>query len=187
MKLTVQICTLKKRKALFDVLKAELNRQKTDYGFSDDTVEIIDECDEGQMNIGAKRNLLLDRAKGDYVCSIDDDDWIDSEYLIKIITALDSFPDCAQLIGMMNTDGFNLKRFEHSIAHQGYFERNEIFYRPPNHLNAIKASIAKQFKFPEMNFGEDTDWALQIKDSGLLRREEPIDKVIYHYRYCSRK
>ncbi len=187
MKLTIQICTLEKRKTLFNVLKAELNRQKTDHGFSDDIVEIIDECDEGQMSIGAKRNLLLERARGDYVCSIDDDDWVDSEYLVKILYALESEPDCVQLIGMMNTDGFNRKRFEHSIDHWGYFEDNNIFYRPPNHLNPIRASIAKQFKFPEEDFGEDTNWALQIQESGLLRREEKIDKVIYHYRYCSRK
>lgn len=186
MKLSVLICTLVKRKALFDVLVAELNRQRVDYNLESE-VEILSECDEGQLKIGAKRNLLLKRAKGDYVCSVDDDDWIDSEYLTKIINALESEPDCVQIIGIMNTDGFNQTRFEHSIVHSKYYDSHGVYYRYPNHLNPIRREIAQQFKFPEENFGEDTNWATQIRDSGLLRREEPIDKVIYHYRYSSRK
>jgi len=180
------ICTMVKRKALFDILVVELNRQIEQYSLTDQ-VEILSECDEGQMSIGAKRNLLLSRATGDYVCAIDDDDWVDSEYLFKITEALKPDPDCVQLIGMMNTDGYNQKRFEHSNLHPTYYEHNQTYYRYPNHLNTIKREIAQQFKFPETNFGEDTDWATQIRDSGLLRDEASIDKVIYHYRYASRK
>lgn len=186
MRLSVQICTLVQRKALFDILIVELERQ-IEYYKLEGEVEILSECDSGEMSIGAKRNLLLSRATGDYVCSIDDDDWIDSEYLFKITEALKSNPDCVQLIGMMNTDGYNQTRFEHSVVHPSYYDHHGIFYRYPNHLNTIKREIAQQFKFPETNFGEDTEWATQIRDSGLLQIEEPIDKVIYHYRYRTKK
>lgn len=186
MKLSILICTMVKRKALFDVLIVEIRSQIERYGLEKE-VEVLSECDEGQMSIGEKRNILLDRAKGDYVCSIDDDDWIDSEYLSKIIEALESEPDCVQLIGAMNTDGFSLSRFEHSIKHPVYYDHQGVYYRYPNHLNPIRREIAQKFKFPETNFGEDTDWATQIRDSKLLQREEEIDKVIYHYRYSSRK
>jgi hypothetical protein len=54
-------------------------------------------------------------------------------------------------------------------------------------LNCIKASIAKQFKFPEINHGEDTQWATQIKESGLLKKEVYIDKILYHYQYVTKK
>lgn len=187
MKLSVLICTMVKRKVMFDTLKAEFNRQRRDYQLSDDVVEVLDECDEGQLMIGAKRNLLLDRAKGEYLCFVDDDDAVDGEYLIKILKALESNPDCVQMIGMMNTDGFNLRRFEHSIAHSSYFDQNGVYYRYPNHLNPIKSSIAKQFRFPEQDFGEDTDWATQIRDSGLLQDEVGIDRPIYHYLYRTSK
>lgn len=183
MKLSVLICTIEERKPRFDVLMAELEKLRN----GNPEIEILSECDNKQMTIGTKRNLLLSRAKGDYVCSVDDDDWIDSEYFIKILQALEHEPDCVQMIGMMNTDGFNQKRFEHSIFHKRYFEQNNIYYRYPNHLNPIRRDIAQQFKFPELNFGEDTDWATQILNSGLLQHEEAIDKVIYHYRYSSRK
>lgn len=183
MRLSVLICTIEERKARFDILMVELKRLAN----GNPEIEILFECDNRQMTIGAKRNILLSRAIGDYVCFVDDDDWVDSEYFIKILQAIESDPDCVKIIGMMNTDGFNLKRFEHSILHSTYFEQNNIYYRYPNHLNPIRREIAQRFKFPEYNFGEDTNWATQVRDSGLLQREELTDKVIYHYRYSSRK
>lgn len=180
-KLSVLICTIEKRKTLFGVLRSELNNQ------SNKSVQILSKCDAGQMSIGAKRNWLLDNAKGEWLCFVDDDDWIDKEYISIILKALETNPDVVQMIGIMNTDGFNKKRFEHSLNHWGYFEQDNIFYRPPNHLNPIRSSIAKQFKFPEKNHGEDTDWALLVRDSGLLVTEEKIDRAIYHYRYSSVK
>jgi len=170
---------------MFNLLVGELNRQIRDYNLKG--VEVLSECDNGQRSIGSKRNKLLDRASGEYLCFIDDDDSIDGEYLTKILTALENDPDCVQLIGVMSTDGFSLKRFEHSISHKSYYDYQGVYYRYPNHLNAIRSSIAKQFKFPETNFGEDTAWATQIRDSGLLQKEESIDKVIYHYLYVTRK
>lgn len=186
MRLSVLICTIVERKTLFETLMARINHILDDYNIHSE-IEILSECDNKEISIGAKRNLLLGRAQGDYVCFIDDDDSIDEEYFSKILKALESEPDCVQMIGMMNTDGYNQTRFEHSILHPTYYQHNNIYYRYPNHLNPIRRSIAQRFKFPEENFGEDTNWATQIRDSALLQREEPIDKVIYHYRYNSRK
>ena len=180
-KLSNLICTLENRKPLFSQLMIMLKAQQTK------KVEILYDCDKGELSIGEKRNKLLNRATGDYVAFIDDDDWVDSEYMFKIIEALKSDPDCVQLIGMMNTDGYNQTRFEHSILHPKYYDHGGVYYRYPNHLNPIRRDIAQRFKFPEVDFGEDTEWATQIRDSALLQREEPIDKVIYHYRYSSRK
>jgi len=185
-RLSVLICTIEQRKTLFDVLMARIN-DFLERGDFTSQVEILSECDNREMSIGKKRNLLLSRAKGDYVCFIDDDDSIDEEYFVKILNALESSPDCVQIIGMMNTDGYNQQRFEHSITHPVYYDHQGVYYRYPNHLNPIKREIAQRFKFPEVDFGEDTDWATQIRDSALLQREESIDKVIYHYRYSSRK
>lgn len=185
-RLSLLICTIEERKTRFNVLIARLESLLNNYGHADQ-VEIISECDNKQMSIGAKRNILLLKASGDYLCFLDDDDTVDEEYFVKILGALESSPDCVQMIGVMNTDGWKMERFEHSIAHNRYYDKNGVYYRYPNHLNPIRRDIAIQFKFPESNFGEDTDWATQIKDSALLQIEEPIDKVIYHYRYSSRK
>ena len=146
-------------------------------------VEILTEIDSGINSIGYKRNKLLDRAKGEYVAFIDDDDMISSDYIYKIMYAIESKPDCCSLMGVISWDGKNEEIFEHSIKYKEYkTTNNPIRYeRYPNHLNVIKTSIAKQFKFEEINHGEDTAWATQIFKSGLIKTEAPIEGVIYHY------
>ncbi len=184
--LSLLVCTINKRKPLFDLLKLELDKQINDAGLHG-YIEIISKCDNCIISIGAKRNLLLNHANGKYLCFVDDDDWIDSEYISIIMSALESDPDCVNMLGVMNTDGFSQRRFEHSINNHHYFERNGVYYRPPGHLNPIRSSIAKQFKFPEKNFGEDAEWSMQLIQSGLLLKEVQITKVLYHYRYSTKK
>lgn len=180
--LSILIPTIPERALMFNKLYAELCRQGFGKG-----VELLS-CDEN-WSIGAKRNYLLDKAKGEYLCFIDDDDMVASDYIDTLLKALESKPDCVSLRGVITWDGNNPELFEHSIKYKAYVTTtNPIKYeRYPNHLNAIKSSIAKQFKFPEINHGEDTDWATQIHNSGMLKKEVYIDKVLYHYLYISKK
>ena len=150
-------------------------------------VEILVKSDNRKMTIGRKRNLLLSKAKGDYVCFIDDDDWVDAQYIPLILEAIKTDPDCVGMIGIMSTNGKAERRFEHYIQYGNYFTLNQIYCRPPNHLNPIRRTIAQMFTFQEINMGEDTDWAMRICKSGKLRTEIRIGKPIYHYRYSSRK
>ena len=182
-KLSILIPTLPIREEMFYKLFNELQSQCRDLG-----VEIgIDSREE--VSIGAKRNDLLTKSKGEYVCFIDDDDTVSSTYIQDILTAIECKPDCVSLRGVITWDGASPELFEHSIRYNAYATTsNTIKYeRYPNHLNTIKASIAKQFKFPEINHGEDQDWATQIHNSGLLKNEVYIDKVLYHYLFKPNK
>lgn len=135
--LSILICTIEKRKSLYNQLEIEINKQINENGLHG-YVEIIPKSDKGYdqggMNIGAKRNWLYNKATGLWSVSVDDDDWIEGEYIKLLINALESDPDCVNMIGVMNTDGFNQRRFEHSIKHHHYFERDKIYYRHPDTL-----------------------------------------------------
>ena len=48
-------------------------------------VQILTLCDTKEISVGEKRNILLNKSCGKYVCFIDDDDLIAPDYLIKII------------------------------------------------------------------------------------------------------
>ena len=188
-KLSILIPTIPERKEMFDKLKYKLFNQKQ--LFPELMVEVLFD-NRTDVSIGTKRNALLSDSKGEYVAFIDDDDDISDDYLIDIINALESKPDCVSLRGVITWDGTNPEIFEHSLRYPAYVTHtlpvNGIKYeRYPNHLNTIKASIAKQFKFPEINFGEDSDWAKQIHDSGLINTEVYIDKVLYHYLFKPNK
>lgn len=174
---SILICALEERKHQLTLLLRHLKAQSTG------EVEILVKSDNRELSIGEKRNYLLGQAKGDYVCFIDDDDWVDGQYIPLILEAIEDEPDCVGMIGIMSTNGKNQRRFEHYIQYGNYFTLNQIYCRPPNHLNPIRREIAQEFEFKEINMGEDTDWAMRICKSGKLETETRIGKPIYHYRY----
>jgi glycosyltransferase involved in cell wall biosynthesis len=186
--LSILIPTLPERIEKFNKLFFDINFQLEKQNAFGIVEILIDEAPKGK-SIGQKRNELLQKATGEYICFIDDDDKISDEYLRLVLKALKSKPDCLSLRGVITFDGHEPKLFEHSIKYSEYrTTANVITYeRYPNHLNVIKSSIAKQFTFPEINFGEDTDWATQINKSGLLKKEVYIEEIIYYYKYVSNK
>ena len=183
-RLSILICSLRKRKESRNDLLSVLNVQpQTD-------IEILVEIDEGQMSIGAKRNLLLQRAQGDYVAFVDDDDIVSLNYVNAILSAVSTSPDCCSLMGeishrMSIRVGRKKQRqkfkhiFIHSIAYNYWFEKDGIYYRCPNHLNAIKREIALKVGFPEKNTGEDL--AFSTKIYSLLKTEVQISGILYYY------
>lgn len=153
-----------------------------------DKVEII--LAKKNQLIGDKRNELLEKSLGEYVCFVDDDDWVSRDYVKTIMESIEANkPDCVSLRGEMTTDGQKPEIFEHSLKYDSWRTTgNPIKYeRYPNHLNAIRADIAKQFKFPSVSHGEDHNWSTQIHNSKLLKTEVYIDKVLYQYRFISNK
>lgn len=190
--LSLLIPTTPDRADTFGKLLAELNRQATD------DVEICTlltkkykEFPQREHSIGYKRNKLLQESKGLYVAFIDSDDRVVSDYIGLLLEGIDKGPDCCSLNGIITEDGKNPLRFQHSIKHNAYVtcpDAEEIRYlRYPNHLNAIRSDIAKQFTFPETNHGEDTDFATQIHRSKILRTEYDIPEIIYYYDFISNK
>ena len=83
----------------------------------------------------------------------------------------------------------NPEFFEHSIRYKSYSTTDNIikYERFPNHLNCIKKSIANQITYPEINHGEDTDFAHKLYASGLIKTEHYIDNVLYHYKFITNK
>lgn len=155
------------------------------YRHSNAFYELLTFCDNKKYSIGFKRNELMRISKGKYVAFIDDDDRISDNYFNFIIPGMESGADCCSLKGIITEDGQNPLVFEHSIKYKEYKTNHEgmpvRYERFPNHLNCIKSSIAKQFKFPEKNHGEDTDWATQIFKSGLIKTEHYIEEILYYY------
>lgn len=196
MKLSILICTTPDRRSLFESLLAELNRQIIENNAVDEVEILHDETPAGQMTIGDKSNLLLERATGDYLCRFDSDDRPSKDYIETLLKGIETEPDCISLRGVITWNGERPEVFEHSIRYKEYKTNKTYrtedhpfikYERYPNHLNCIKASIAKQFKFPSSNFGEDTDWATQLYNSGLLKNEYYTDNILYQYLFKPNK
>lgn len=183
-KLSILIPTIVGREEQYDALRESLFNQ-----YNGDEVEICTEKDNKELSIGEKRNRLLKKANGEYISSIDDDDAVSDNYVKLLLEAIGTGCDCASLRGLITFDGVQPAIFEHSLKYNEWKTTdNEIVYeRFPNHLNMVKASIAKQFKYPEKNHGEDFDWSTELHKSGLLKTEYYIDEIIYYYKYVSKK
>lgn len=186
MKLSILIPTLYSRSELFIELVNNLEEQIKTCN-AENEVEIISLPDNGELTIGDKRNELIGRAKGEYVCFFDDDDEPSKDYVNQILNSLVGNPDCCSLTGVITFDGENPRVFEHSIDNKEYFEKDGIYYRPPNHLNAIKKVIAINYTFKPVNHGEDTDYSTRMCADNILQSEAKIEGVIYHYKFKPNK
>lgn len=182
MKFSILICSLQKRKCLLrrliNILDPQIDKYKSD-------IEILTDIDNGKLSIGQKRNKLIKKASGKYIAFIDDDDLVFSNYIDKIMIALESNKDCCGLEGIITTNGRDPRVFIHSIKYNRWFTKRRIYYRSPNHLNPVKRQIALKIKFPHINKGEDRNFSRNIRP--LLRTEEYIKGPIYKYLYIKRK
>lgn len=185
--LSILICSIPKRKAMLDRLLNQIDLYSKEYFKLNELELIID--DSTDVNIGFKRNRLLDISNGKYIAFIDDDDSITESYFKEIRKGIDADFDCCSLRGVITWNGRNPELFEHSIKYNAWnTTNNEIKYeRFPNHLNCIKSEIAKQVDFPELNHGEDKDWSYKLRDTGLVKTEHFIDEIIYNYQYITNK
>lgn len=180
----------KDRRECLHKLLAELDRQCKRLGATDDVV-IIPYADDGTHTIGYKRNLLLTMgvSAAGYVAFFDDDDYPGEGYIKHCLDGIKGGFDCCSLRGVMLTDGENPELFEHSIKYGAWATTdNHVKYeRYPNHLNCIKSSIAKAFKFPKLDHGEDKIFSDAMHLAGVIKSEYYTDDVIYVYQFNSKK
>jgi len=172
-RLSILTVTMAEREGVFRnlarVLKAQSNAE----------VEMLAVCDNRERSIGEKRNDLLRAAKGDYVVFVDDDDMVSPFYVHGILTAIRDNPDCVGIEGIITQKKIGPKKFIHSLQYQDWFEKDDIYYRCPNHLNPIKREIALDTMFDNISWQEDKNFSEKLK--GKLKTEVYIKGPIYYY------
>lgn len=144
-------------------------------------VEFCLDFDNKESSIGNKRQRLLDRAQGKYLCFIDDDDEITDAYVEDVLSMFYGDFHTMRLRGQMGD--YN---FVHSTAVKltDPMATAEVFQRPPNHLNPMLADIAKLIRFKNAMYGEDLDWTINLCRTGFLQTEfRGADEKRVHYIY----
>lgn len=180
---SILIPILDSRKEQFHRLYEKLSNQITGNSLADE-VEILYLLDNREYSLGFKRNRLIERARGRFVAFIDDDDDVSNNYIPLICSVIreNLDIDCIGIKGIITFGGKKPRIFIHSLRYREYFSRGGVYFRPPYHLNPMKREIALRYKFEDISYSEDIDWAMRICWDGALQREHFIDEFIYFYK-----
>jgi len=151
----------------------------------DDEIEILFECDNKEISVGAKRQKLLERATGEYIVFIDDDDWVADFYVSEILKAIKYTPDCIGFLIDCDIEGVK-SNAKASLRYKEWQENVDGFkyVRSIYHKTPVKREIALQVGFSDKRFGEDYEYSQRIMP--LLKTEVFINKVMYYYIYRSK-
>ena len=179
---SILIPTLTSRRVAAERLWDKLDAQVKDV----ENVELLMLRDNKRRTTGAKRQALLDIARGRYIAFVDDDDDVSSDYVLKIMAKILTpqspdlivFPIRCTINGgqegivMPSVEFVNEPIREYSAP---------VTFRPPHHLCVWKRDIAVQGRFPDIQHGEDFKWARQVWP--LVKSEIAVEECIYHYRW----
>lgn len=174
---------------LLEVLLPQTQRYK-------EKIEVLIDVDRGEKSIGKKRQDLIDRAKGDYVNFIDDDDMIAEDYVEQILPHL----YYNYYIGFKVQYYYNGKPQKitiHDAEIDGVWEDENAYYRDFSHLNPITKKLALLGRFSGGN-KEDDRWAKRLREEKAKDPKLPkphrkfknsrfIDKVLYYYYHNTEK
>ena len=185
--LSVLIPTLVERRSQFYNLIKRLKFLARDY-----PVEILSIEDNREKTTGAKRNELIDMAKGRFSVFIDDDDNVPAYYFDSIFNAIKQNPD-TDCIGFKGLGISAVNPNNHSIVFRYSvglpYSRTPInreYTRPPTHINPMLTDYFKQVRFPDKTISEDFEFCLKLAEMGLVKNQTFLDIVMYHYYYSKK-
>lgn len=171
MKLSVLVPTVSVRKGLLSRLLWGLEPQL----YKD--VEVVI-CKGDTDPMGKKYNRMFQEAKGDYVACVDDDDYLASDYVQQVLSAIEKGDFDYISYGILHTeDGRYMSQVVSSKDGDHTWQKQPYGVLPKC---VLKRSIAKDFEFPNHHSG-DQEWARAIHLSGRVQSEYIIDRVLYFY------
>ena len=177
--LSLLVATFPGRYGMLDKLLDYLNAQIEAY--EPGLVEIVID-DKPAPSLGEKRQRLLDRARGRFMAFVDDDDLVAPDYIRRVVGAIENNPDadCLSLVGIVTTNGNKPERFEHSLKYNKWDTVDGLHVRMPNHLNAIRTSIAREVGFDKVTYTEDHAFSRAIYPR-LHKEASTGPEPLYHY------
>lgn len=155
----------------------------------------LDRC--GLLSHGKRQDLTVS-SQADYICFVDDDDWIPADYVSTIMQALQEEPDYVGFtVDMLENVIFevtdtgtvppttihhvqNRIRAIHSLEYETwtYDPLLGALARDISHLNPIRREVALLADWSEIT---DDQWCAILRKSGQLKRQIFINRDMYIY------
>lgn len=143
----------------------------------DDSKRFLD----GGLSIGKKREALVERAEGKYLCFLDSDDWIAPNYVETLVRLCQRDADVCTFRNITKTDTF------WCVVDMGFHYPNDqvnpnlTVRRRPWHICPVRSSFAKQYDFEDSNYSEDFTWMEKVLSH--CTTEAKSEAIIHEYRH----
>jgi len=138
--------------------------------------------DNLQTGYGEKCDALLKSSSAEYVSMLDDDDWIASDFVARIVAALESKPDYVGFAVRYTEDGVYQIPVIHSLEFEGWHDFPHILRRDIVHFNPLRRELALLGQWEGGN-GADRRWAAGVR--GHAKTQVYIPSEVYEYRHTS--
>lgn len=171
----ILICSIEHRTDMLTDLLNELERQLVP------GVGVRVYRDNLETVYGTKCQRLLNSSTADYISFLDDDDWIEPDFIHTIMEALEQAPDYVGFRVRFTKDGNPQLPVIHSLQHHGWIDGPDALYRDIVHFNPIRRDLALRGVW-EGGDGADRRWANQLREQGCVKTEIFIDREMHHYR-----
>lgn len=135
----------------------------------------------GGLNIGEKRNSLLNRATQNYVCFLDDDDWVSPDYVETLLRLCNHGKDVCTFKSLFKCDDYwTIIDMKLNSENEGATPEREV-KRSAWHICPIKRDIAIQVEFSGLNHNEDWDWMNRVLR--LVKTESKTNRILHNYNH----
>jgi len=189
--LSILIPTIPERSEMCVKLYNEVHRQITYMDKVHPTLGkievLIDETKkflDGGLSIGKKRESLVKRAEGKYLCFLDDDESIAPNYVETLVRLCQFNADVCTFRNISKFDTY------WSIVDMSLYFQNDdatprfIVRRKPWHICPVRSIYAKIHNFEDSNYGEDFNWMAKVLEH--CTTEEKTQSVIHQYNHSSK-
>lgn len=181
--LSVLVPTLQRRN--WQPLVDHLNRQAAKYP---DKVEVLTELDDGQATSGVKRQALVNRSRGEYLCFVDDDDWVANYYIEGLLSGIERAPDVVTFKSHLTWVN-NPARQEVWSYRLVEGDQRHLGVMSAGHLCAWRRGLATSVGWcPYLGYGDDQLWYKPLIASFAsitCIKEVHIEEILYHYHYSA--
>lgn len=187
--LSILICTIPERVQKFTLLMHEISRQQEELSHSHPTlggVELVwndsPHVLKGGLSVGKKREELVYRASGKYLCFVDDDEDIAPNYIESLVRLCQYDVDVCTFRAMVKMKSY-WGLVDMKLAYKVNDQMNPEYTvrRPPWHICPVRSVYAKMFSFSDKNNAEDFEWMEKVL--GCCVSEIHTDKILYCYQH----
>lgn len=189
--LSILMATTPQRHEMFNKLFMEVQRQNDNLQrdhrtlglveiLVDDSIRFLD----GGLSVGKKREALLKRAEGKYVCYLDSDESISPDYLETLVRLCNQGADVCTFRAFVKLANFWAlvdMRLAYPMTDQ--ISPEYTVRRSAWHICPIKREHAQRHHFADINNAEDSDWLKRVL--AHCTTEAHTERIIFQYSHGS--